>query len=164
MKQISNAPFMGTEKQEKELMGWIAAHKGEKGIAMNALQKAQEIYGYLPLEIQKLVSRELGTPLSELYGIATFYSMFNLAQKGKHQINVCMGTACYVKGNAKVFEELEGILGIKGGGSTKDGKFSLDACRCIGACGLAPAIMIDEEVFGRLTGDKGELEAILSKY
>jgi NADH:ubiquinone oxidoreductase subunit E len=164
MKQISNQPFAGTKEQETELKSWLAEHKSEPGVAMGALQKAQDIYGYLPLEVQKRVAGTLDMPLAEIYGISTFYSMFNLTPKGRHQISVCMGTACYVKGNAKVFEELEGILGTKDGGSTDDGKFSLDACRCIGACGLAPAIMVDEEVYGRLTGERSQLEGILSKY
>jgi NADH:ubiquinone oxidoreductase subunit E len=164
MKQISKQPFKGTQEQASELAGWLGAHASERGVAMVALQKAQEIYGYLPLEVMKTVSQALGTPLAELYGIATFYSMFNLAPKGEHRINVCLGTACYVKGNAKVFAELEGLLGVRGGESTPDGKFSLDACRCIGACGLAPAIMIDDDVYGRLTGEPEELEEILKNY
>lgn len=164
MKSISTVPFTGTKEQEAELKAWLAANKDDPGAAMPALQKAQEIYGYLPLEVQRIVADGLNKPLAEIYGVVTFYSQFSLSPKGKYRISVCMGTACYVKGSGKLLENLEKALGIKTGGCTTDSKFSLDACRCIGACGLAPVLTINDDVYGRLTGDEAEVEKILSKY
>ena len=146
----------------QQLATWIAQHKQEPGIALPALQKAQEIYGFLPEAAQRVVARELGKSLSEIYGIATFYSMFSLTPKGRNHINVCLGTACYVKGGNRIYELLQSKLGIQGGECTPDGRFSLDACRCLGCCGMAPVIMINEDVYGSLTGE--ELDAILAKY
>ena len=129
---------------------------------MQVLQLAQGIYGYLPIEVQKMVADGLGVPLSEVYGVATFYAQFTLFPKGKNQISVCLGTACYVKGSGKIHERLEKALGIKSGECTPDGKFSLDACRCIGACGLAPVLTVNGDVYGRLTED--DVDGILAKY
>lgn len=162
MRRFSTVPFKGTPAQEEELKAWLDEHKSMPGAAMPALQKAQEIYGYLPIEVQRMVADALGKPLEEIYGISTFYSQFSLTPKGEYKISVCLGTACYVKGSGKIYEDLEKKLGIKGGECTADGKFSLDACRCIGACGLAPVMTINEDVYGRLTGD--ELDDILAKY
>lgn len=164
MKLISTAPFKGTQLQEAELKRWFAAHKDQQGVAMAALQKAQEIYGYLPLEVQRMIADALDKPLAEIYGISTFYSQFALSPKGENQISVCLGTACYVKGSGQIFDKLKDILKVDDGEMTADGKFSLDACRCIGACGLAPVLTIGEDVYGRLTGEKEELEKILAKY
>ena len=150
------------DPQTRELTEWIAAHRDEPGVALPALQKAQEIYGFLPVEAQRIVAGELGKPLSEIYGIATFYSMFSLTPKGRNHISVCLGTACYVKGGGHIYELLQQKLGIEGGGCTHDGRFSLDACRCLGCCGMAPVIMVNNDVYGSLTGD--ELDAILDKY
>ena len=132
------------------------------GAAMPALQYAQEIYGYLPIEVQRIVAEELDMPLEEIYGVSTFYAQFSLNPKGQYKISVCLGTACYVKGSGKIYEKLQEKLGITGGECTPDGKFSLDACRCVGACGLAPVMTINDDVYGRLTGD--ELDEILAKY
>ena len=162
MAHATTVPFQGTPEQEKQLRGWLEEHKGERGLTLPALQYAQEIYGYLPVEVQRIVAEELDMPLSQVYGIATFYAQFNLNPKGKYQISVCLGTACYVKGSQKVYEVLQDKLGIKGGECTPDGKFSLNACRCLGACGLAPCMVINGEVYGRLTGD--EIPSILAKY
>ncbi|MEG2770034.1 MAG: NAD(P)H-dependent oxidoreductase subunit E [Oscillospiraceae bacterium] len=162
MRQFSSIPFQGTKAQEEKLMDWLAEHKEMQGVAMPALQKAQEIYGYLPIEVQRMVADYLQLPLEELYGIATFYSQFSLAPKGKYKVSVCLGTACYVKGSGKIYEKLQEKLGITGGECTPDGKFSLDACRCIGACGLAPVRTVNDDVYGRLTGD--EIDDILAKY
>ena len=164
MKQISTIPFAGTLEQENELKTWLAENREVPGITMSAMQMAQEIYGYLPLEVQRMVSDELDVPLAEIYGIATFYSQFALAPKGANKINVCLGTACYVKGNGEVFDKLKKKLQLDNGGVTEDGKFSLEAVRCIGACGLAPVLMINEDVYGRLTGEDKELDDILAKY
>lgn len=162
MRRFSNVPFKGTNEQETQLVSWLKEHKTMPGVAMPALQKAQEIYGYLPIEVQRIVADTLDKPLAEIYGIATFYSQFSLCPKGEYKISVCLGTACYVKGSGKIFESLEEKLHIKGGECTEDGKFSLDACRCIGACGLAPVLTINEDVYGRLDGS--ELDDILAKY
>lgn len=164
MKRISTLPFKGTKAQEQELKAWLQQHRDDPGAVMPALQKAQEVYGYLPLEVQKMVAEMLNKPLAEVYGVSTFYSQFSLVPKGKYIINVCMGTACYVKGSGKVLDNMEKKLGIKTGEVTSDGKFSLDACRCIGACGLAPVLMINDDVYGRLTGEEKEIEDMLAKY
>jgi NADP-reducing hydrogenase subunit HndA len=154
--------FQGTKEQEAELVSAIAEMKDEKGSLMPIMQKAQEIYGYLPIEVQTIISRETGAPVEKIYGVATFYSQFNLYPKGQYQISVCLGTACYVKGSGDIYDKLIEELGIEGGQCSADGKFSLDACRCIGACGLAPVMMINDEVYGRLSVD--EVSDILAKY
>lgn len=154
--------FSGTPEQEAELKAAIAELKDQPGALMPIMQKAQEVYGYLPVEVQTMISDETGIPLEKIYGVATFYAQFALEPKGKYQISVCLGTACYVKGAQLVLDELEKQLGIKTGQCTPDGKFSLDACRCIGACGLAPVIMINGEVYGRLV--PADIAGILSKY
>ena len=146
MRRFSTVPFKGTKEQEAQLRSWLEEHKATPGVAMPALQKAQEIYGYLPIEVQRIVADALGKPLAEIYGISTFYSQFSLCPKGEYKISVCLGTACYVKGSGKIYDELQKKLGITGGECTADGKFSLDACRCIGACGLAPVMTINEDV------------------
>ena len=157
-------PFAGTTAQEEQLVRIIHEIKGEKGSLMRILQEAQEIYGYLPFEVQTLISSELNIPLEKVYGVVTFYSQFSLNPKGKYKISVCLGTACYVKGSGDIFKRLQGKLGIKGGEVTPDGKFSLNDCRCIGACGLAPVIMINDDVYGRLSTTGEELDGILSNY
>lgn len=160
--QKSKVPFAGTAAQEEQLKQVIAELKDEKGALMPVMQKAQEIYGYLPIEVQTIISNEMDIPLEKIYGVATFYSQFSLNPKGKYKISVCLGTACYVKGSGEIYEKLQEKLGIKGGECTPDSKFSLEACRCIGACGLAPVMMINDDVFGRLTVD--QLDGILAKY
>ena len=155
-------PFVGTDEQEQRLAEVIAAHKGQQGATMPVLQAAQAIYGYLPEEVQVLVAEGLDIPLTEVYGVASFYAQFTLNPKGKHQISLCLGTACYVKGASEILQAVEQRLAIRSGGITPDGKFSLDACRCIGACGLAPVMMIGNDVYGRLTPD--QIPAILDKY
>lgn len=159
---ISKIPFRGTAEQEEKLMQVIAEHKEDKGALMPVLQKAQDIYGYLPIEVQKMIADGLDVPLEEVYGVVTFYSQFSLNPKGEYKVSVCLGTACYVKGSGDVFDKLQRTLGIKGGECTPDGKFSLEACRCIGACGLAPVITINDDVYGRLTPD--DIPGILEKY
>ena len=159
---ISKIPFKGSKEQEKELKAFIAAHKDEKGPLIMIMQEAQKIYGYLPIEVQTIISKGLGIPVERVYEVATFYAQFNLEPKGKYQISVCLGTACYVKGSEKILEAIENKLGIKSGECTTDMKFSLDSCRCLGACGLAPVMKINDEVFGKLTPDK--VPAILDKF
>ena len=162
MRRFSTVPFKGTKEQEAQLLSWLEEHKAMPGVAMPALQKAQEIYGYLPIEVQTMISDEMGVPLEKVYGVATFYSQFALQPKGKYKISVCLGTACYVKGSGNIFSKLEEVLGITNGECTPDGKFSLDSCRCVGACGLAPVMMINDEVYGRLVPD--DIPGILAKY
>ncbi len=164
MRRFSTVPFQGTKEQEAELKAWLKAHKDLPGQNLAALQKAQDIYGYVPLEVQKMVSDGLDVPLEEIYGISTFYSQFSLTPKGQYQVSVCLGTACYVKGAGDIYDKLQALLGIKGGECSTDGKFSIEACRCIGACGLAPVITVNDDVYGRLTGDDSELKEILAKY
>jgi NADP-reducing hydrogenase subunit HndA len=155
-------PFAGTKEQEAELLKVINEHKDDKGALMPILQKAQSIYGYLPIEVQTIISNEMEIPLEKIYGVVTFYSQFSLNPKGKYKISVCLGTACYVKGSGDIYNKLMVILKIAGGECTPDGKYSLDACRCIGACGLAPVMTINEDVYGRLTVD--EIAGIIAKY
>lgn len=154
--------FQGTKEQEEALMKVIRELKDEKGSLMPILQKAQDIYGYLPIEVQTMISNEMQIPLEKIYGVVTFYSQFSLNPKGKYQISVCLGTACYVKGSGDIYNKLMELLGITGGECTSDGRFSLDACRCVGACGLAPVMMVNDEVYGRLSVD--DVEGILEKY
>jgi NADP-reducing hydrogenase subunit HndA len=155
-------PCNGTAAQEAALRRGVAELKNEKGALMPILQKAQDIYGYLPYEVQKIISDEMNIPIEKIYGVVTFYSQFSLYPKGKYKISVCLGTACYVKGSGSVFDKLVEKLGIEGGECTADGKFSLEACRCVGACGLAPVMTINDDVYGRLTPD--QIDGILSKY
>ena len=158
----SGIAFAGTAEQKNQLLAVIAEKKEEPGALMPILQKAQEIYGYLPIEVQTMIAEEMDIPLEKVYGVSTFYSQFSLNPKGKYQISVCLGTACYVKGSGVILEEIQEILGIQNGECTPDGKFSLDACRCIGACGLAPVMLVNDDVYGRLTPK--EVDAILAKY
>lgn len=155
-------PFKGTKEQEAKLREVIAKYKGTDGPLMPVLQEAQGIYGYLPIEVQKIISEGLDISLEHIYGVVTFYAQFSLAPKGEYQIAVCLGTACYVKGSGEIIDKIKEIIGIDVGECTADGKFSLDATRCIGACGLAPVLTINDEVYGRLT--VGEIPDILAKY
>ena len=161
-KRISNLPFRDTAEQHEELMAAIESLKGQKGAVMPALHKAQEIYGYLPIEVQKQIADGLGVSLEEVYGVSTFYSQFSLTPKGKYHISICLGTACYVKGADKVLDRLIAKLGIQPEECTNDGLFSLTACRCIGACGLAPVLTVNDEVYGRLVPE--DVDKILAKY
>ncbi|MDE6372978.1 MAG: NADH-quinone oxidoreductase subunit NuoE [Clostridia bacterium] len=159
---MSQNNFNGTSDQEKALREVIAKHRSERGCLMPILHEAQEIYGYLPAEVQTIIAEELGIPLSEVYGVATFYTQFSLQPKGKHRISVCLGTACYVKGSDKILAAVERELRISCGECTPDGMFSIDSCRCVGACGLAPVMIVDDDVYGRLT--EKDVPGILKKY
>ncbi len=161
-KKISTLPFKGTAEQEKQLLEIIEAHKGDKSNLMAVMQKAQDIYGYLPKEVQVMIAEGLEVPLEKVYGVATFYAQFSLSPKGEYNISVCLGTACYVKGAGDIFDKFAEKLGIGADECTPDGKFSLTACRCIGACGLAPVLTVNDEVYGRLTAD--DVDDILAKY
>lgn len=154
--------FKGTKEQEAKLYEVIAKHKDEPGALIPVLHSAQEIYGYLPIEVQKIIADELGMSLTEVYGVVTFYAQFSLYPKGEYAIGVCLGTACYVKGSGDIIEEIKKKLNVEVGKCTADGKFSLDATRCIGACGLAPVMTINDEVYGKL--EAADVEGILAKY
>ncbi len=149
------------EKFEK-LAQVIQDHKEQKGALMPVLQEAQNIFGCVSEDVQKIIAEGLGVTLSEVYGVATFYSQFSLQPKGKYVCGVCLGTACYVKGSQAVLDKLCEELEINPGDTTKDGKFTVQATRCLGACGLAPVMMINDDVFGRLT--PAEIPSILEKY
>lgn len=155
-------PFKGTKEQENHLLEFIHERRAQRGGLMPVLQYAQEIYGYLPIEVQKIVAEGLNVSLSEVYGVATFYSQFSLVPKGDYRISICLGTACYVKGADKILEAIEREVGVESGGCTPDGRFSIDAARCIGACGLAPVIMINDDVYGRLS--TADIPAIIDTY
>ncbi len=162
LKKISNLPFNGTAEQEAKLKAVIDSHKHDKSMLMAVMQEAQDIYGYLPIEVQNMIAEGMEVPLEKVYGVATFYAQFSLSQKGKYNISVCLGTACYVKGAGEIFDRFSELLGIGADECTPDGKFSLTACRCIGACGLAPVLTVNEEVYGRLTVD--DVDGIIAKY
>ncbi|MCL2082443.1 MAG: NAD(P)H-dependent oxidoreductase subunit E [Oscillospiraceae bacterium] len=155
-------PFSATKEQLQELDALIEHHKAQPGAAMPVLQGAQEIFGYLPEEVQIKIAEGLGLSLSEVYGVVSFYTQFSLNPKGKIQISVCMGTACYVKGAGEILEKVEKKIGCKAGEVTPDGKFSVDGTRCIGACGLAPVIIVGGDVYGNLAAE--EVDGILDKY
>lgn len=162
MSKPTTLPFRGTKEQEAKLMEVIAEHKGQQGSAIPVLHEAQEIYGYLPIEVQEMISEGLDVPLAEIYGIVTFYTQFSLNPKGDYRIGICLGTACYVKGSGDILEKFKERLSIDVGECTPDGKFSLDATRCIGACGLAPVLTVNDEVYGRL--EVKDVDDILAKY
>jgi len=162
-KKMTTVAFHGTKEQEEMLANVIDEYKNVKGALMPVLQKAQHIYGYLPIEVQKMIADGMGVSLEEIYGIVTFYSQFVLNPKGAVSIAVCLGTACYVKGSGAILERIADKLGVKPGETSGDGKYSLEATRCIGACGLAPAIIINEEVYGRLSKPE-EVDPIIEKY
>ena len=151
----TTVPFAGTKEQEEALKKVIAENKGQKGALMPVMQQAQDIYGYLPIEVQTMIADGMNIPLEKVYGVSTFYSQFALNPKGKYQISVCLGTACYVKGSGDVYAKIEEILGIKGGECTPDGKFSLDACRCVGACGIAPVFTVNDEAEEKALRERG---------
>ena len=161
-KKISTMPFTGTPEQEAQLKEVIAKYAGDKSNLMAVMQEAQGIYGYLPREVQVMIAEGMDVSLEKVYGVATFYAQFSLSPKGEYDISVCLGTACYVKGSQQILDKISEVLGIGAGECTADGKFSLEACRCIGACGLAPVFTINGEVYGKVTAD--DIPGILAKY
>jgi len=161
-KQKTVVPFSGTPEQEAKLKEVITSYRDVRGALMPVLQKAQDIYGYLPVEVQIMIAEGLGLSLEEVYSVVTFYSQFSLNPIGKYRVSVCLGTACYVKGAQAILDELEKELGIKAGGTTPDGVFTLEATRCLGCCGLAPVMTVGEDVYGRLMPE--EVRGILDKY
>ena len=146
----------------KQIEEIIARYENEKTPLMMILSDIQREYGYIPLEVQELISEKTGIPVAEIYGVVTFYSFFSLEPKGKYVIGVCLGTACYVKGSQQVIDKFAEILNIKPGETTSDGLFTLDALRCIGACGIAPAITINGKVYPKVS--VGQVPAIIDEY
>ena len=151
-----------SEAKVNFIKGVCKSFGNKPGEVINVLHKVQGEYGYLPAEVQELVAKELGIPVSRVYGIVSFYSFFTMTPKGEHPISVCLGTACYVRGAEKVLDELKRQLGIGVGEVTPDGKFSLTCLRCVGACGLAPVIEVGEKVYGRMTPDR--VKDVLAEY
>ena len=150
------------DKCFQDLEDFIMSLETKKGELITVLHKAQDIFGYLPVEVQSFVSEKMDIPLSEVYGVITFYSFFTTTPKGEHPISVCLGTACYVNGAETILTELKRELGIAVGETTSDGKFSLDVLRCVGACGMAPVVTIGRKVYGRVKPD--EVKNILKEY
>ena len=162
LKKISTIPFKDTPEQAAKLDAIIAECTGDVSMLMHVMQEAQAIYGYLPFEVQEKIANGMNVPLEKVYGVATFYAQFALSPKGKYDISVCLGTACYVKGAQELLDELSAQLGIGAEECTADGKYSLIACRCIGACGLAPVLTVNEDVYGKITA--ADIKGILAKY
>ena len=148
--------------QIKTIQDICKSFGNKAGELINVLHKTQEAFGYLPAEVQQVIARELNISEAKVYGVVTFYTFFTMKPKGKYKISVCMGTACYVRGAEKVVDELEKELNIKVGDVTPDGKFSLDCLRCVGACGLAPVMLIDDKVYGRV--EAPQIKEILEQY
>ena len=142
-----------SEKKIAELKEVCKSFNNEKGELINVLHKAQSIFGYLPAELQEVIAKELNVSVAHVYGVVTFYSFFTMTPKGEHPISICLGTACYVRGAEKVLEEFRRVLKIQVGETTADGKFSLSCLRCVGACGLAPVVLVGEKVYGRVSPD-----------
>lgn len=162
-KETTQCECCAQQKQKfDEIANIIDLYKDKEGSLIQILHLAQEIYGYLPLELQKMIAGSLNIPLSEVSGVISFYSFFSSVPRGQHTIRVCLGTACYVRGGKKLVERLQDLLKIRVGQTTEDGKFTFEVARCIGACGLAPAMMIDDEVYKQVNINK--LESIISKY
>lgn len=154
-----------TEKNKEKIdafKSFIEDNKDTQGALMPVLQEAQVVFGYLPLEIMQMISRTLKVPMSEIYGVATFYSQFSFIPKGENIISICLGTACYVKGAETILEELENQLGIKAGETSSDLQFSIDSTRCIGDCSLAPVILVNEDIYPRIK--KEDVKEVLQKY
>lgn len=152
-----------TDNQKYERIGqMIDVYKGKEGSLIQVLHLAQGIYGYLPLELQQFIAEKMDVPLSKVYGVVTFYSFFSTVKKGENTIRVCLGTACYVRGGKKIVDKLIEVLGIDVGQTTKDGKFTLEVMRCIGACGLAPAMTVNDKVFKQVNPER--LKSIIEKY
>lgn len=151
-----------TEENFAKLNEVIEAHKDMQGPLMPILHEAQHIFGAIPMQVQKVISEKLHVPLAEIYGVVTFYSQFTLEPKGDYLISVCLGTACYVRGAQDLIDKVTELTGVSVGTTSADGKFSLEATRCIGACGLAPVLTVNEDVYGRLTVN--DIPGIVEKY
>jgi NADH-quinone oxidoreductase subunit E/NADP-reducing hydrogenase subunit HndA len=150
------------ENQVEQLVGVCREFNNSPGELINVLHKAQGIFGYLPAEVQEIVARELNVSVAKVYGVITFYSFFTMIPRGENPISICMGTACYVRGGEKVLDEFRRKLKIEVGQTTPDGKFSLNCLRCVGACGLAPVVMVGDKTYGRVSPDG--VQEILSEF
>lgn len=150
------------EQKLTELKDICKSFNNEKGELINVLHKVQSVFGYLPAEVQEVVAKELNTSVAHVYGVVTFYSFFTMIPRGEHPISICLGTACYVRGAEKVLDEFKRSLKIQVGETTADGKFSLSCLRCVGACGLAPVVLIGDKVYGRVAPDG--VKAILAEF
>lgn len=166
MEKETSQTYAGLEEfspeQLKQVDEIIAQHKGKPGALIPVLEQAQEVLGYLPMPAQLFVAKGLNLPVANVYGVVTFYSFFTMVPRGRHNIRVCLGTACYVRGGQKLLEKLQSVLGIDPGGCTEDKRFSLETVRCLGACGLAPVIVVDNDTHGQMKPTK--LEAVLAHY
>lgn len=152
----------GNKEKITDFKSFIQENKNKQGVLVEVLQKAQRDFGYLPVEVLEIVSKDLTIPLAEIYGVATFYSQFSLVPKGEFEVGICLGTACYVKGAQDLLEKVSEELGIKAGETTPDLKFSIDVTRCIGECGLAPVISVNDDIYGKLKPE--DIKGILDKY
>ncbi len=159
---MQNEFILSKKSEFAELKNYIDSVKNSQGVTMQILQKAQGIFGYLPLEVQQFISDETNIPLADIYGVVTFYTQFSTEEKGRHKIGLCLGTACYVKGSQEIMDKLAEELNVKVGKTTEDRVFTLEATRCLGCCGLAPVMMIDDDVYGRMEPKK--IKEILEKY
>ena len=162
LKKLSTIPFAGTAEQEAKLAAVIKEKKNDKSRLMAVMQEAQGIYGYLPVEVEQMIAEGLEISIEKVYEVVTFYAQFALNPKGKYNISVCLGTACYVKGSGDLVDKISAELNLPVDSTTPDGKYSLEATRCIGACGLAPVLTINGDVYGRLVPD--QIPEILAKY
>ena len=159
---MSDIKFKLNHEQLNDLQGVCKSFNNEKGELINVLHKAQGIFGYLPAEVQEVIATELKISVAQVYGVVTFYSFFSMTPKGQHPVSVCMGTACYVRGGEKVLDEIKSDLKLQVGETSPDGTFSLACLRCVGACGLAPVVMVGDKVFGRVAPDS--VKEILKDY
>ena len=165
--KVQSLPSGDCSREDQQALLWrigelAREYRGREGSLIQVLHMAQGIYGYLPLEVQRVIADGLELPLAEVSGVVSFYSFFSTQRRGRHTIRVCLGTACYVRGGKRIVERLHDILGVNVGDTTPDGKFTFEVARCIGACGLAPAMSIDDMVYKRVNPDN--LEHILSRY
>ena len=161
--KLTTVAFKGTAEQETQLRQMLKEiMSSEHPSVMTALQKAQTIYGYLPVEVQSIIADTMGVSLEEVFGVATFYSQFTLNPQGAYAFGVCLGTACYVKGSGDIVAKLEECLGLKDGETSSDGRFSIASTRCVGCCGLAPVMTVNSEVYGKLTPNS--VKGILDEY
>ena len=151
-----------SSEQLQQVDDIIVSHAGRAGALIPVLEQVQDVLGYLPEPVQVLVAEGLGIPVANVYGVVTFYSFFTMVPRGRHNIRVCLGTACYVRGGQKILERLQELTGIEPGGCTEDRRFSLETVRCLGACGLAPVIVIDDDTHGQMKPAK--LESVLALY
>ena len=160
--KLQNEFVLSKKSEFAELKEYIDSVKNSQGVTMQILQKAQGIFGYLPIEVQQFISDETNIPLADIYGVVTFYTQFSTEEKGKHRIGVCLGTACYVRGSQAILDKIVDELNVEVGKTTEDKLFTLEATRCLGCCGLAPVMVIDDDVYGKL--DTSKVTGILKKY